>query len=239
MHESATQPLAAGIEAMVEAAFRGGDYGAAAELLESARASAGVVGDRRTEAAAVDRLAMLMHFEALDRGLATADSDAEEALFQQALAIRRELGDRAGIAESLFGVGLVHQVLRRDWATAIPYFREALAVAGDQADPITRSEIHRHIGFFHLVEGDGPAEAIPHLEASLALREQHGDPRWIPSGLLALGQAELMAGQPAAAVEHLREAVRQSREVGLTPRRIEVAQEWLGKAEAGEVPELR
>jgi tetratricopeptide (TPR) repeat protein len=237
--ESAAELLAAGVDAMVEGAFRTGEYAGAADLLDSARARASAAGDRFTEAAAIDRLGMLMHFQALDGGLDTADPAAEEALFQQALAIRREIGDDAGIAESLFGVGLVHQVLRRDWAAAVPYFREALALAEDHGDALTRSEIHRHIGFFHLVEDVQLDQAMAHLAISLTLREQHGDPRWTPSGTLALGQAELVAGQQEAAIGHLRLAVQQARAAGLTQRRVEVAQEWLRRAEAGEVPELR
>src|SRR5205085_1353743 len=123
--------LAAGREAMQEAAFRTGDYGEAEPLLRGALARAEAAGDRSTEAAALDQLGWLMHFQALDGNREEADSDAEEALFQRSLAIRRELGDQAGVAAALFGIGLVHQVLRRDAAAAIPFLQEALALAED------------------------------------------------------------------------------------------------------------
>lgn len=231
--------LAAGAEAMVEAAFRSGDYAGAEDLLEAALARARACGDRSLEAAALDRLGWLMHFRALDAGRDPSGADAEESLFQQALAIRREIQDLAGVAESLFGVGLVHQVLRRDWEAAMPYFREALALAEEHADALTRSEVHRHVGFFYLVEDVQPDRARHHLRVSLEWREQHGDPRWIPSGTLALGQAELAAGRQIEAVHLLREAVRQSREAGLSERRIEQAEDWLRRAESGEVPQFR
>lgn len=234
--ETAGGLLAAGADAMVEAAFRTGEFDRAEVMLESARSRAAADGDRATEAAAIDRLAMLMHFRALDQGRDAAGADAEEALFQQALAIRREIGDQAGVAESLFGVGLVHQVLRRDWDAAMPCFREALALAEAHGDDLLRSEVHRHVGFFSMVKDVEPERAVHHLRISLELRERWGDPRWIPSGKLALGQAELVAGRRPEAIEHLRQAVRLAREAGLRERRIQVAEEWLRRAESGEAP---
>jgi len=202
--ESAAELLAAGAEALLEAAFRTGDYADIQPRLQAARVRAGADGDRATKAAALDRLGWLLHFQALDHGVEHADADAEEALFQQALAIRRDIQDPAGVAGSLFGVGLFQQVLRRDWDAAMPYFWEALALADQHGDELTR-----------------------------------GDPRWIPSGTLALGQAELAAGNRAEAIRRLREAVGQARAAGLRQRRIDQAEEALRRAEAGGPPTHR
>jgi tetratricopeptide (TPR) repeat protein len=237
--ESARDLLAAGAHALIEAAFRTGDYAGAETLLRTALACARADCDRAAEAGALDRLAWMMHFQAIDRGVDASQADAEEALFQEALAIRRDLGDPAGEAESLFGVGLVQQVLRRDWTAAVPLFRQALALAEERGDALIRSEIHRHIGFFHLVEDVDLDLARRHLRRSLELREQYGDPRWTPGGTLALGQAELVAGRPEEAVRLLRAAVRQARDARLLPERIAQAEEWLRRAEAGETPTPR
>lgn len=237
--ESVTELLASGAEALTEAAFRTADYAEAKTLLQAAYERATTEGDRATEAAALDRLGWLMHFQALEQGPEDADADAEESLFAQALEIRREVRDLAGIAESLFGVGLVHQVIRGDWTTAMPHFWESLPLADEHGDALIRSEVHRHIGFYYLVEDMQIDEALRHLRISLDCREELGDPRWIPSGTLALGQAELVAGRQAEAVDRLREAVRQAREAGLHRRRIEQAERWLRQAESGEVPRLR
>ena len=140
---SAGELLAAGTEAMFEGAFRTGDYDDAEAMLEAARCRAEADGDRAAEAGTLDRLAWLMHFRALDRDREGADPDAEEALFEGSLAIRREFGDQAGTAAALFGLGLVHQVLRRDSAAAIPYLREAVELADVHADALVRSECHR------------------------------------------------------------------------------------------------
>jgi tetratricopeptide (TPR) repeat protein len=231
--ESAAELLAAGAEALLEAAFRTGDYSGVQQRLQVARVLAGAVGDRATEAAALDRLGWLLHFQALDHGVEQADADAEESLFQQALAIWQDIDDLSGVAGSLFGVGLVRQVLHRDWDAAMPYFRQALTLADQHGGVITRSEAHRHVGFFYLVKDVQPHKALHHLRISLQLRERHGDPRWIPSGTLALGQAELAAGNRAEAIRRLREAVGQTRAAGLRQRRIDQAEEALRRAEAG------
>src|SRR5690349_8870971 len=219
--------LTAGNEAMIEAAFRTGDYEAAErtfqELLTRARAD----GDRTLEAAVLDRQAMLMHFRALDGDLDKADSEGEEALFHQALEIRRDLGDSAGTAESLFGVGLVHQVLRQDWAAAMPYYWEALDLADRHGDLLLRSEVHRHVGFYYAMSDLQSDKALEHLRISHELRAELGDPRWIPGGTVALGIAELADGLREQGLAHVREAVAQAREAGLSPHRVAWMQDFL------------
>lgn len=222
-----------GIEAMTEAAFRTGDFSVAEKLLGDALSAA---PGPAAEAAALHQLGWLMHWRALesmvDGQIQESDPDAEEALFQRALDLRRGLNDGAGIAASLFGVGLVRQVLRRDPGGSIGFFREALPLAEEHGDLITRSEIHRHIGFYHLVEEKRYDEALRYLRISLELRVRHGDPRWIPSGTLAIGQALLMAGRPEEAAATLRIALDQSRSAGLRPQRIAQAEDWLSRAAA-------
>ena len=70
------------------------------------------------------------------------------------------------------------------------------------------------------------------MQLSLDLREQLGDPRRIPSGQVALAQAELTAGHRDRAIDLLRVAVLQAREAGLLAQRIEDAERALREAEA-------
>ncbi|HEX3593002.1 MAG TPA: hypothetical protein VHV74_25530 [Pseudonocardiaceae bacterium] len=226
---SARDLLTEGWEALQEAAFRTGAYDEAEELLRGALDR--VADDRATEAEILLRLGWLMHFQALDRGRDTTYAAEENSLFQLALAVFRDIGDEGGMAGALFGLGLVRQVLRRDSAGAFPYFREALAHA-EHADLITRSEIHRHIGFHHVVGDVRPDEARSQLRISQRLREEHGDPRWIPSGLAALGEAELGCGDRDAGLRRLRDAVRQARAARLAPGRVASVEETLREAEA-------
>jgi tetratricopeptide (TPR) repeat protein len=236
----------AGAEALIEAAFCTGDFGRARELLDKAREEAVAGGDRATEALAVERLGMLAHYENIAKliegsKVASGDADSEEKLFRQALAISQELGDKAGTARSAFGVGLVFQVLRDDWPTAMPYYWQALDLSSSleaSGDLYARSEIHRHVGFYYHHEDASPGEAVRHLQLSLELREQIGDPRLLPSALVALGEAELAAGNRERAVELLNRAVADARNSGLLPHRVEDAERALREAqEAGPAAE--
>jgi tetratricopeptide (TPR) repeat protein len=231
---------AAAEEALAEAAFRTGEFTDTQRLFGEALTMAELHGDRKTEARALGGLGMLRHQRCIARlvaGLAPDDVEvaAEEELMRGALAIWLETGDAVGTARGLFGMGLVFQVLHRDWAAAMPYYWRAYGLAEAveaSGDLYACSEIHRHLGFYYLIEDVRPAEAVRRLGYSLALRERLGDPRRIPSGLVALGEAELAAGQPARAVELIGRAARAAREASLVPWRIQDAERSLGEAEA-------
>jgi tetratricopeptide (TPR) repeat protein len=238
--QTARELADAGADALTEAAFRTGEFGPARELLQQAREAAAAAGDRQTEALALERLAMLTHYENITKLIAgekvpPSDADAEEKLFRQALAIWQELSDQAGTARSTFGVGLVFQVLHDEWAAAMPYFWQALDLSRaleESGELYARSEIHRHVGFYYHVEADVPGEAVRHLQISLDLREEHGDPRLIPSALVALGEAELAAGNTERAIELLTRAVAEGRAAGLLQQRIDDAERALREAQA-------
>jgi tetratricopeptide (TPR) repeat protein len=229
-----------GEDALLEGGFRTGDFAQARALLSSARESARRDGDRASEAAAADRLGLALHYENISRLMqgiqpAPADIDTEETLFREALNFREAAGDLAGIAQSSFGLGLVFQVLRGDWTSAIPRFWRALEIVeeiGDAADLYTRSEVHRHVGFYYLVEDVRLDLAVRHLQRSLELREQLGDLRVIPSGLVSLGEAELLAGRLDRAVELLEEAVLMARQADLLAERVKDAEQVLQDARA-------
>jgi tetratricopeptide (TPR) repeat protein len=231
--------IAAGDEALADAAFRTGDFGKARELLEAAHAEAARGADASEQASALDALGMLAHYENITKlmgGSAVSEAEiaAEERLFRRALASWQEVGEPPDSAQSLFGLGLVYQVLHSDWTTAMPYYWQALGlITGEEAaGPYLRSEVHRHVGFYFLVEACQPAEAVRHLQISLDLREELGDPRRVPSGLVALARAELEAGGRERAIELLRRAVAQAREAGLLQEWIKDAERALAEAEA-------
>ena len=123
--QTARQLCAAADEALTEAAFRTGEFTGAERLLGEARTLAEQEGDRAAEALAVGGLGMALHYRNIAKligGITPADADvaAEEELMRRALTICEEIGDPASTARALFGVGLVFQVLRRDWGAAMP-----------------------------------------------------------------------------------------------------------------------
>jgi tetratricopeptide (TPR) repeat protein len=232
--------LAAGDAAITTAAFQTGDFETARALLEQARQQAADAADPGSLAQALNGLGLVAHHQNLGllvSGSTPADQDvaAEERLFRRALAAAEEADEAASTAQSLFGLGLVFQVLRRDWMTAMPFYWQALGLVsapGTDAGRYLRSEVHRHVGFYFGYEDGRPPEAVRHLQISLDLREELGDPRCLPSALVALGEAELSAGNRARAVELLGRAVELARAEKLLPHRIEDAEHALRDAEA-------
>jgi tetratricopeptide (TPR) repeat protein len=235
-----TELLATAEEELAEAGFRTGDFGRARELLAEALAGAEQAGDLEGQARALDLLGMVAHYGNITKLMSgdrvpAQDIDAEERLFRQALAAWHAADQRPATAQALFGLGLVYQVLHDDWSSAMPYFWQALElVEVNDADTglYLRSEVHRHVGFYFLVADEQPAQAVRHLRLSLDLREELGDPRRIPSGQVALAQAELAVGHRDPAIELLRAAVTQAREAGLLAAWIEDAERALREAEA-------
>ena len=204
--------LEAAQDALAEAYFRTADYERATRLADRALRGARTLGDRRGEAAALAQKGMVLHYVAIElppEERVAIDPGPEQDLFEQALALRRNLDDALGIAESLFQLGLVHQVLRRDGETAAPLFREALSLVESRpdADPLLRSEIHRHVGFDLLLREERPDEALAHLRESLEIRRGLDERGWSVSGLVALAMGERLAGRRGEAIAHAREAL--------------------------------
>lgn len=231
---------AAADEALTEASFLTADFAEAERLFTEAREVAAQHGDREGEALAITGLGLTSHGRNVtrlvsDEPLSSADVAAEEDLMRSALAAWQETADAAGTARALFGLSLVFQVLRRDWDTGMAYLWQAFGLAEavkESGDLYAASEIHRHLGFYYLSKDVRPGEAVRQLGHSLALREQLGDLRRLPSALVALGQAELAAGEPRRATESLYRAVELARAGGLLPWRIRDAEETLAAAEA-------
>jgi tetratricopeptide (TPR) repeat protein len=236
---------AAADEALTEASFRTGDFAEAERMFTEARDLAIQEGDRAGEARAFTGLGMTRHGRTVERlaaggqpfdsaALPGADVDAEEELMRSALAIWQETGDAAGTGQALFGMSLVFQVLHQDWDGAMPYLWQAFGLAEavqESGDLYGASEIHRHLGFYYLYKDIRPAEAVRRLGQSLALRERLADLRRVPSALVALGRAELAAGDPRHAAEHLYRAAELARAGDLLPWRIQDAEQAVGEAE--------
>jgi hypothetical protein len=227
-------------ETLAEAAFCTGDFAEPERRYQAALAAAARDGDRTAEARATGDLGIMQHYRNIaqlidGKAIDEATIAGETELMQRALDLWRSTTDDAGTATAMFGAGLVHQVLRRDWTAAMPYFWQAFGLAdavADSGDLYGCSEIHRHIGFYYLVEDVRPGEAVRRLEYSLELRERLGDQRLIPSGLVALGHAERARGNPRRAAELSRRAVAMSREARLLPMWIQHAEDALRQAEA-------
>jgi len=179
---------------------------------------------------------MTLHFRAIelppDERSAVDPSDEQE-LFECALATRRQIEDVEGIAESLFQLGLVHQVLRRDLEAGSPFVREALGLVEGlpDADSLLRSEIHRHVGFDLLLREERHGPAIEHFEASLELRRGLAERGWIAGALTALSLAHRLASRSDEAIAFAQQSLELAQDEGLRARFVVAAEESLRAAE--------
>jgi predicted ATPase/DNA-binding SARP family transcriptional activator/class 3 adenylate cyclase len=104
---------------------------------------------------------------------------------EEALIIRRQLGDQRGIAASLNNLGHVAR-LQGDYALARALYEESLAIGRDLGDKQGLTVSLNGLGLVHCHQGDCAA-ARPRLEESLAIGRELGDKRRISISLKNLG----------------------------------------------------
>jgi len=157
------------------------------ELERAIDAVAELAGDdRRIGAFVLARRGLLLHTAFLhDRS--RGEPPDELGLFEEALALRRGLGDEADIAESLFHVGLVHQVVRGDSPASLPWFQESYDRGAAAGDEVLMSYSVRHLGFAHAEAGDAE-RAEREFRESLELRQLAGWTAGIAAAELALAE---------------------------------------------------
>jgi hypothetical protein len=148
---------------------------------------------------ALARRGLALHGEFL-RDRSAGEPPGELELFERALALRRELADEAGIAESLFYVGLVHQVVRGDHATARPYFEESYERASRLGHDVQASYALRHVAFCDTADGD-LAAAERHHDETLALRRRAGWTWGIAAELIEVADMRVQRGRTEEARE--------------------------------------
>jgi tetratricopeptide (TPR) repeat protein len=183
---------------------------ARADLLNEQALFAGDADARAAAERELDRADALL---ALGRGrvlhaqfLSERDEDPRELeLFERALELFRAAGDRAGEGEALFWVGLVHQVVRGDSATAEPYFGASYELAREHGDAKLMSYDARHLGFVDYDAGRLD-EAEARFRESVELRERDGFVPGVAAGLLTLAQVALERGRDAEGRELLTRA---------------------------------
>jgi predicted ATPase/DNA-binding CsgD family transcriptional regulator len=140
------------------------------------------------------------------------DYAVAQAAQEQSLAIRRQLGDRPGIARSLIGLGEVARA-RGDYAEARTLDEESLALMRELGD---RAGLARALNSFGalLADLDDHAAARVLYEESLALARALGDRRAVALTLSNLGVAAYVQGDYRAAEAFHEEALGTRRAIG-------------------------
>jgi tetratricopeptide (TPR) repeat protein len=163
-------------------------------------------GETSLLAAALDLRGRILHAQFLaDRS--AGEPEGELALFERGLELR-DPADTRGIAESLFHIGLVHQVIRGDGPRSRSFFEESDRLAREAGDEVLTSYAVRHLGWTRQEEGDheGARDAF---EESLRLRERAGFVPGVGAAALALAQFEGEQGR----IERARELLAQARDI--------------------------
>jgi tetratricopeptide (TPR) repeat protein len=177
----------------------------ARRAIDEARRAAETSGDRFALAGSIQALGRWQYSRKLSAG--SGEWEAIDATFCEALRIREEIGDRAGLSESWFYRGLVQQ-MQEKLEPARKAFEQALRFAGD---PLARSFALRHLGYVLEVGGENAA-ARRAYEQSLELRRQAGAHALVPFAIQLVADFALEAGgDRAAAIELLRESARVAR----------------------------
>lgn len=141
------------------------------------------------------------------RFLAEREEDPRELeLFEAGLALARATDDDRLVAEALFWVGIVHQVVRGEHEASQPFFERSYALASELKDRKLMSYAVRHLGFVHDAAGRHD-EAWSAFEESVSLRREEGFLPGVAAGLYTLGEAAAEQGRPEEARRLFEEAL--------------------------------
>jgi tetratricopeptide (TPR) repeat protein len=140
------------------------------------------------------------------------DNATARALYEESLEIRRELGDRPGVAALLSNLGVV-AYYSGDYAAAQALDEESLTVFREIGDRWSAGTLLNNLG--DIVRDQGDYEAARQLlEESLGVRRQLGDMGGIAFSLNSLGDVLLDEGDHASARPVLVESLTINRELG-------------------------
>ena len=141
-----------------------------------------------------------------------SDYTAAHAFFEESLAIRRELGDKGGIATALNDLGWV-AFHRNDYTAARARSEEGLAIWRELGDKKGIATSLNNLGFVAYVQGEYTA-TYALFQESLALRRELGDKWGIAVALGLTGRAVQLQGDYRRATALLEEAEALFRELG-------------------------
>jgi tetratricopeptide (TPR) repeat protein len=136
-----------------------------------------------------------------------SEDPRELALFERAAQLYRMLGDVRGEGESLFWVGVFHQVARHDNETAVAVFERSGELATKVGDKLTLSYVLRHLGIAEHAAGRLDT-ARERLAESVRLRREIGFWPGVAANMVGLAYIAAAQGRRDEAAEMVAEAGR-------------------------------
>jgi predicted ATPase/class 3 adenylate cyclase len=122
-----------------------------------------------------------------------ADVDGAERHYREALAVAREVGDRAGMAQAVYDLAFVPLIRGTGYEESARLLPEAIELFEQLGDEDRAGRAKGDLGLFMLMAGDLQA-ALPLLEESLARTRERGDLIHLADDLLRLAEANRMLG---------------------------------------------
>lgn len=141
------------------------------------------------------------------------DQSAARALFEEGLAVARELGDKRQIAVTLLGLGRLVALRQGDYAVGHRLFDEGLTIARELGDRRSEGSAIHCLAALARLEGD-QERAVALYTQSLSLYRELGDKQSVAMEQLNLGFMTYHQGDTAAAARLFAESLRSSRERG-------------------------
>jgi tetratricopeptide (TPR) repeat protein len=141
-----------------------------------------------------------------------SDYVAAQSLYEQGLAIFREAGDKAGMADALDGLGET-ATERGDYATASVLLEESLALSRELGDTRGVANMLIQLGWADMRTGDY-ATARARLEEALGLERQIGDTARVGLALSGLGEVAVRQGDFDRGASLLEESLAARRAMG-------------------------
>jgi protein O-GlcNAc transferase len=131
----------------------------------------------------------------------------EEALecFERSLAIRQQMGDRAGAAQSLYQIGIAHEN-RGAFERAAQFYQQSLDLAEEAGAERPRMMALLAVGMNHVQLGEFDY-ALEYFGRSLALAEKVGDREWAAECLGNIGYVHVKRGDFDKALDYLGKSV--------------------------------
>lgn len=157
----------------------------------------GSIGDLRSEAGALESLALLKAYDwELDSALVCASRSLENY---------QRLNDREGEARSLRLMGLIH-LDARNRGIAVQYLTRSCAVYRELGDKKTEAEVLYRLGICQSLAGSSDAAIKSYLEAA-SIAQQIGDPLCESASLFQLGATLAARGEYSEAIGPLERAM--------------------------------
>jgi tetratricopeptide (TPR) repeat protein len=135
--------------------------------------------------------------------------------YRQALAIKEELGDRAGMASSYGQLGIIAQQ-RGDYEKALGYYRQALPMFEELGDRAGMATSYHQLGIIAYLRDDYE-KALDWYRQALAIREELGDRPGMASSYHQLGMLVEQQGDYEKALDWYRQALAIREELGDRP----------------------